>query len=458
MKVDRGGGGRLRGVASGLLGIALLLAFAVAYGTATTSNAGAAGAGGRGFPATRASSRPGPRSSGPHRTRPPCRSPSRSSHAIPPRWRLRCRRSPIRVRPEYHHFLTPAQFAQRFGPTPATIAQVTANLQQQGLTVGTPSATGLSLPVSGTVAQVQSAFSTPISKYRLSSGKTGYANAAAPEVRRPVAPADRGHPRTRHPEPSAAVDERPAGEPGHCPCPNGGAAPAPGRPAPGQTTPAAGNCPQHRHGAGATTGALDAPQLAQAYSFGPLYSSSDYGAGSTVALVEMSGAGYSPSDINTFATCYGITLGERADHAKRLVGTGGASPGAGTAEAELDIETRSRWRRRRTSRSTRAARRTASTTSSARSSTTTPPRSSARAGRTGARPTSASPSRTRRTRSSRPPPRRGSRSSSPRGDQGAQGCNINGEDRGVDGLRTRWRRRWILRRARSTSPTRAATP
>ena len=64
-----------------------------------------------------------------------------------------------------------------------------------------------------------------------------------------------------------------------------------------------------------STGALDAPDLAQAYSFNPLYSSNDYGAGSTVALLEMSGAGYSSSDINTFATCYGITLGNGPDQA-----------------------------------------------------------------------------------------------------------------------------------------------
>ena len=78
--------------------------------------------------------------------------------------------------PDYHHFLTPGEFAQRYGPTPATIAQVTAQLKQSGLTVGPASSTGLSLPVSGTVAQVQSAFATPIDRYRLSSGKTGYHN------------------------------------------------------------------------------------------------------------------------------------------------------------------------------------------------------------------------------------------------------------------------------------------
>ncbi len=64
------------------------------------------------------------------------------------------------------------------------------------------------------VAQVQSAFSTPISKYRLSSGKTGYDNATAPEVDDLGGAADRGHPRARHAQPPATVDERSRGEPG----------------------------------------------------------------------------------------------------------------------------------------------------------------------------------------------------------------------------------------------------
>ena len=84
------------------------------------------------------------------------------------------------------------------------------------------------------------------------------------------------------------------------------------------------------------TGALNAVQLAQAYSFGPLYSSNRYGAGSTVALVEMSGAGYSSTDISTFANCYGISLAG-GQITQKTVDGGGATGGA-TAEAELDIE------------------------------------------------------------------------------------------------------------------------
>ena len=44
----------------------------------------------------------------------------------------------------------------------------------------------------------------------------------------------------------------------------------------------------HQHRRRPDGGALDAAQLAQAYSFGPLYTANHYGAGTTVALVEMS--------------------------------------------------------------------------------------------------------------------------------------------------------------------------
>ena len=48
-------------------------------------------------------------------------------------------------------------------------------------------------------------------------------------------------------------------------------------------------------------------------------------------------AGYTPSDINTFANCYGITLGSGQITPKDLDGV--VTTGPGTAEAELDIET-----------------------------------------------------------------------------------------------------------------------
>ena len=154
---------------------------------------------------------------------------------------------------------------------------------------------------------MQSAFSTPISKYRLSSGKTGYDNASAPEVPSSVAPQIEGIlglDTLSPPQPSTSVPEasRAAAHPGAAAAPT----PATDQPAPNGDRL---HKRQHQRQRKGSTGALEAPELAQAYWFDSLYSSGDYGAGSTIALVEMYGAGYSPSDISTFAQCYGITLG-----------------------------------------------------------------------------------------------------------------------------------------------------
>ena len=215
---------------------------------------------------------------------------------------------------------------------------MTSSLRAQGLTVGTPAATGLSLPVSGTVAQVQSAFSTPISKYRLSSGRTGYDNASAPEVSSSIAPQIQsilGLDTLSPPQPSTSVPEA-DGATDHPDAEAATPATAADQPAPNGAS-----CTTSANSTTVTSaednGALDAPELAQAYALNSLYSSGDYGAGSTIALVEMSGAGYSMNDIRHFANCYGITLGN-TQITQETLGGGGAN-GPGTAEAELDIET-----------------------------------------------------------------------------------------------------------------------
>ncbi|QMU77516.1 S8/S53 family peptidase [Streptacidiphilus sp. PB12-B1b] len=81
---------------------------------------------------------------------------------------------------QYKHYLTVKQFADRFGAAPATVAQVSAYLKSHGLTVGKVTANGLTLSASGSAAQVQKAFGTTIATYRDGSGRTFYANAAAP--------------------------------------------------------------------------------------------------------------------------------------------------------------------------------------------------------------------------------------------------------------------------------------
>ena len=83
--------------------------------------------------------------------------------------------------PYYHQYLTPSQVAEYFGASSTEIAAVQSALKAEGLTVGSVSADGMFLPVSGTVAQVQHAFSVTIAGYR-AAGRNFYANTAAPTV------------------------------------------------------------------------------------------------------------------------------------------------------------------------------------------------------------------------------------------------------------------------------------
>ena len=168
--------------------------------------------------------------------------------------------------PEYRHFLTPTQFAQRFGATPATIAQVTSALQQEGLTVGTPSATGLSLPVTSTVAPgpvrlLHADLEVPPrigqDRVRQRHGTRGPSTGGATDPR---------HPRARHAQPAPAVHERARGDRRLPHARRRGLSGRPWRPASPRHRP--GSCASSISSVQATYGALDAPELAQAYSFG----------------------------------------------------------------------------------------------------------------------------------------------------------------------------------------------
>ena len=70
--------------------------------------------------------------------------------------------------PDYHKWLTPQQFAERFGPTEATIAQVTAELAAHGLTV--TEQLGQKLHVAASAAAVEAAFAVRLSHGRYSDG------------------------------------------------------------------------------------------------------------------------------------------------------------------------------------------------------------------------------------------------------------------------------------------------
>ena len=81
----------------------------------------------------------------------------------------------------YHKWLTPEQYADRFGVSQADLAQITSWLQGQGLTIAY-SARGRSwIAVNGSAAQVEAAFQTEIHEYQVN-GEAHFANASEPSV------------------------------------------------------------------------------------------------------------------------------------------------------------------------------------------------------------------------------------------------------------------------------------
>ncbi len=83
--------------------------------------------------------------------------------------------------PNYHKWLTPAQFGNRFGMSQNDIDKVVSWLQSQGLTV-TRIANGRNqIFFAGTVAQIEAAFRVEIHNY-LVDGELHYANAAEPSI------------------------------------------------------------------------------------------------------------------------------------------------------------------------------------------------------------------------------------------------------------------------------------
>lgn len=81
--------------------------------------------------------------------------------------------------PQYRHFLTPAQFAQRFGVPAAQVAKVRDFLSAGGLSVGHVSAAGDQLSVRGSADDVETLFHTAVHSFT-AQGKRFVANLSAP--------------------------------------------------------------------------------------------------------------------------------------------------------------------------------------------------------------------------------------------------------------------------------------
>ncbi len=86
-----------------------------------------------------------------------------------------------RSSPNFHKWLTPAQFADRFGMTRNDVDHVVAWLQSEGFTVTSVANSRNQISFEGTVAQVETAFHTEIHNYAVN-GEMHFANSTNPSV------------------------------------------------------------------------------------------------------------------------------------------------------------------------------------------------------------------------------------------------------------------------------------
>lgn len=83
--------------------------------------------------------------------------------------------------PAYHHWLTPAEFADRYGVSTSDLDQVTAWLGAQGFTIRTVAPSRNWVAFSGTASQVHQTFQTEIHRFQVD-GALHFSNTANPTV------------------------------------------------------------------------------------------------------------------------------------------------------------------------------------------------------------------------------------------------------------------------------------
>ncbi|MBX5450857.1 MAG: S8/S53 family peptidase [Thermogemmatispora sp.] len=202
--------------------------------------------------------------------------------------------------PLYHHYLTPQQFTEMFGPTPESVNRVVAYLKAQGLRVNGVSPNRTLINASGSVAQVEQAFAVTLADYQV-----GNRNVYAP-TGEPSVPAELGGLILNIAGLDNVAHYRPLG----------------------LQRLAADHGPHTGPGGGYTPS-----ELRTAYDMNSLINGGSNGSGQTVAIFELDG--YRASDVNAYLNYYGLGS---AKYSNVLVDGATNTAGSGAIEVELDME------------------------------------------------------------------------------------------------------------------------
>lgn len=173
--------------------------------------------------------------------------------------------------PNYHKWLTAAQFGRQYGPSQQDLDTVTAWLQSKRFTVNSIYPSGMTIDISGTAAQVQQAFHTPL-HYVGVNGVRHIANMSDPQIPEALSPVVAGIVSLHDFTPHTMARQRP------------------------KFTYSSG---------GFTYQAMTPADLAAIYNFTPLFAQGITGQGQTVAVIEDTDL-YSTADWDTFRSTFGL--------------------------------------------------------------------------------------------------------------------------------------------------------
>ncbi len=207
--------------------------------------------------------------------------------------------------PLYHKWLTPDEFAARFGMAPSDLQKVESWLEQQGFSIDSVSRSRNSIRFSGTVRQVEAAFATEMHTYNIK-GVRHFAPSTELSLPAAIAP--------------AVLDIRDLND---------------FRPSP-RVVYRKSVGPRPNFTSGQTGDVFFAPgDIKVAYNINPVYSAGVDGSGQKIALVGQSAI--TLTDIENFQNAAGLTV---KDPTEVLVpDTGTATFSAGDeAESDLDLE------------------------------------------------------------------------------------------------------------------------
>ncbi|MHB1209551.1 MAG: protease pro-enzyme activation domain-containing protein [Acidimicrobiales bacterium] len=214
--------------------------------------------------------------------------------------------------PNYHHYLTPSEFAKDFGASPSTVSHVRSYLAGYGLGTASLSKGHILLHVTGSTADIARAFATPVETVRTASGTI-----AAQFVRSATLPSALAKDVVNITGLSTSSSI---------------AAPAGIAHATTRVT-APTSCPSAGNGTGTTPNALGGytiQQQAQLYGLTSAYASGSTGVGQSIAIYEL--GQYDQSDLNTYFSCYGLSP------SINTVNVDGGPTGGYSEEATMDIE------------------------------------------------------------------------------------------------------------------------